>query len=114
MFSASFSVETIMEIDGVGGDMFLTLVERRRRNVQSIQGEHARCGPQRFGSISLRPNSVGGDSLNRNGPFISHASEDQEDFVRRVMQNSADSRPPIEYDRLSSMSDFLTIQPPTL
>ena len=37
MFSASFSVGTIIEIDGVGADMFLTLVERQRPNVQSIQ-----------------------------------------------------------------------------
>ena len=48
MFSTSFNVGTITEIDGVGADMFLTLVERQRPNVQSIQnregipdGEHS-------------------------------------------------------------------------
>ena len=49
MFSASFNVGTITEIDGVGAaDMLVTLVERQRPNVQSIQnregipdGEHS-------------------------------------------------------------------------
>jgi hypothetical protein len=41
MFSASFSVGTIIEIDGVDADMFLRLVERQRPNVQSIQNRES-------------------------------------------------------------------------
>jgi hypothetical protein len=44
MFSASFNVETIIEIDGVGADMFLTLVEGQRPNVQSIRNGRADDG----------------------------------------------------------------------